>query len=226
MVRILVLVLVAANLLYFGWSQWVTEQQPRLVAPPAAAAGAQAASAAAGLPANQCTTLGPVADETRALVIEELLRDMQLIPSRRVVTSNVREGWWVYVNNADAATQARTLRVIQNAGIRDAFAMPDDPGFRVSVGLFMEEAGANRRADAVRALQLDARVSERLQQQTAVWFDLPDQPPSAVDMARFTAEGVDMQRLRLEACPSGADVSIDAILAPPAPGTATPPPAL
>ncbi|HWL61189.1 MAG TPA: hypothetical protein VNQ32_00145 [Steroidobacteraceae bacterium] len=223
MVRILVLVLVAANLLYFGWSQWVTEQEPRLVTPPPAPAGAQAASASADSGVNRCTTLGPVADETRALEIEELLRDMQLVPSRRVVTSNAREGWWVYVNNASADDQARTLRAIQNAGIRDAFAMPDDPGFRVSVGLFMEEAGAIRRADAVRVLQLDARVSERMQQQTAVWFDLPGQPPAAVDMARFTAEGVDVQHLRLEACPSGADVSIDAILAPRAPGTGTAP---
>lgn len=223
MVRILVLVLIAANLLYFGWSQWVTEQEPRLVTPLTASTGAQAASATADSTANRCTTFGPVTDETRALVIEELLRDMQLVPSRRVVTSNAREGWWVYVNNADAAAQARTMRAIQNAGIRDAFAMPDDPEFRVSVGLFTEEAGATRRADAVRALQLDARVSERMQQQTAVWFDLPGQPPTAVDMARFTAEGVDVQRLRLEACPSGADVSIDAILAPRAPGTAAPP---
>ncbi len=223
MVRILVLVLVAANLLYFGWSQWTREQAPRLVAPPPASAGAQAASTRAAADATRCTTFGPVTDETRAIVIEELLRDMQLVPSRRIVTTNAREGWWVSVNNPDAAAQARTLRAIQNAGIRDAFAMPDDPEFRVSVGLFMEEEGAESRAESVRALRLDARVSERMQQQTAVWFDLPGQAPAAVDMARFTAEGVDVQRLRLEACPTGADVSIDAILTPAAAGTATPP---
>lgn len=223
MVRILVLVLVAANLLYFGWTQWVTEQEPRLVAPPPAPPGAQPAAATTDAGASRCTTLGPVLDDTQAIVIEELLRDMQLVPSRRIVTGNAREGWWVYVNNADAAAQARTLRTIQNAGIRDAFAMPDDPGFRVSVGLFMEEAGANRRAEAVRALQLDAGVSERMQQQTAIWFDLAGQEPAAVDMARFTAEGVDAQRLRLETCPTGADVAIDAILAPGAAGTGAAP---
>ncbi len=214
MVRILVLVLVAANLLYFGWTQWVTEQEPRLVAPPPAPPGAQAASVAADAAAEQCTTFGPVLDETRALVIEELLRDMQLVPSRRNVTGNAREGWWVYVDNADAAAQARTLRAIQNAGIGDAFAMPDDPQFRVSVGLFMEEAGANLRAEAVRGLQLEARVSERMHEQTAIWFDLPGKAPAAVDMARFAAEGVDTQRLRLEACPPGADVPLDTILPP------------
>lgn len=223
MVRILVLVLVAANLLYFGWTNWVTQQEPRLVAPAPAPPGAQAASAAADAAAGICTTFGPVLDETHALVIEELLRDMQLLPSRRIVTGNVREGWWVYVNNADAAAQARSLRVIQNAGIGDAFVMPDDPEFRVSVGLFTEEAGANRRAGAVRALQLEARVSERMQQQTATWFDLPGQPSAAVDMARFTAEGVDTQRLRLEACPAGADVSLDTILSPGAAGSASSP---
>lgn len=211
MVRILVLVLVAANLLYFGWTNWVREQAPRLVAPPPVPAATQPSPATAD--ADPCTTLGPVADETRALVIEEMLRDMQLLPSRRLANGNEREGWWVYVNNADAAAQARTLRTIQDAGIRDAQAMPDDPGFRVSVGLFTEEAGANRRAEAVRALQLDAHASERTREQTAVWFDLPGKAPAAVDMARLAAEGVDTQRLRLEACP-GADVPRDTILAP------------
>jgi hypothetical protein len=214
MVRILVLVLVAANLLFFGWTHWVREQEPRLVAPPPAPAAARSAATSPGAAGNECTTLGPVVDEIRALVIEEVLRDMQLVPARRLVTGNEREGWWVYVNSADAAAQARTLRTIQGSGIRDAFAMPDDPQFRVSVGLFTEEAGANRRAEAVRALQLDARVSERMHEQTAIWFDLPGKAPAAIDMARITAEGVDTQLLRLDACPAGPEVPLDTIQPP------------
>jgi hypothetical protein len=116
------------------------------------------------------------------------------------------------VVNADAAAQGRTLRAIQNAGIRDAFAMPGDPEFRVSVGLFMEEAGATSRAEAVRALRLDAKLSERTQEQTAIWFDLPGAPRGAVNMSRLAAGGVDVQGLRLEECPAGPDVSIDAII--------------
>jgi hypothetical protein len=157
MIRILVMALAAANLLYFGWSQWVRDEQPRLVAPQAAAAGTSPSTPGAATSAAQsCTSLGPAADEIRAMEIEQLLRDMQLVPVTRTVTGSMREGWWVYVPNADAAGQARTLQSIQNAGITDAFAMADDPDFRVSVGLFMEESGARSRAEIVRGLRLDA----------------------------------------------------------------------
>ncbi|HUG72609.1 MAG TPA: hypothetical protein VMK82_04220 [Steroidobacteraceae bacterium] len=206
MIRILVLALAAANLLYFGWSQWVRDEQPRLVAPQAAAAGASPSTSGAATSATQsCTSLGPAADEIRAMEIEQLLRDMQLVPITRTETGSMREGWWVYVPNADAAGQARTLQSIQNAGITDAFAMADDPDFRVSVGLFMEESGARSRAEIVRGLRLDATVQERMEQQTQVWFDLPGAARNAVDMARLADEGIEVQGLRLEDCPTGAE---------------------
>ena len=142
-------------------------------------------------------------DETRALEIEQLLVDQQLAPARRIVTEQVHEGWWVYVANPDAAAQGRSVRAIQGAGIRDAFPMPDDPQFRVSAGLFTDEARANARAEAVRALRLDAVVNERMREQPSVWFDLAT-ASGTVDLARFRAEGIDLQDLRIEDCPAGA----------------------
>lgn len=213
MIRILVLVLLAANLLYLGWSRWVSEDKPRLVAPEAgtsrpASDTAQAATPAA--PASACATIGPVRGDTRALEIEQVLGELQLAPVRRTVTEQVRDGWWVYVANPDAAAQNRSLRAIQSAGIRDAFSMPNDPEFRVSVGLFTEEARATSRAEAVRALRLDAVVNERMQQQDAVWFDLTTSADTTVDLARFSAEGVDVGDLRLEACPASTSTTATA----------------
>jgi hypothetical protein len=205
MIRILVLVLLAANLLYLGWSRWVSDEKPRLVAPETGAARPTAGTAQAPLPAasaSACTTIGPVRDDTRALEIEQLLVDQQLAPARRIVTEQVREGWWVHVANPDAAAQGRSMRAIEGAGIRDAFSMPDDPQFRVSVGLFTDEARANARAEAVRALRLDAVVIERMREQPSVWFDLAT-APGAVDLDRFRAEGIDVQDLRIEDCPAG-----------------------
>jgi hypothetical protein len=214
MIRILVLVLLAANLLYLGWSRWISEAQPQLVAPEAGTTREQAArsAATAAAPVSACTTIGPVRDETHALEIEQLLGAMQLTPVRRTLTEDVREGWWVYVASPNAAAQARVLRALQNAGIRDAFAMVEDPDLRVSVGLFTEEARAASRADAVRALRLEAVVDERMQQQASVWFDLAGTPRGAVDLSRISAEGVEIQGLRIEECPDATDVSLDTIL--------------
>lgn len=200
MIRIVVLALLAANLLYLGWTHWAREQSPHLVAP---ASGSGSASLPAA-PAARCISLGPLRDETGAMEVEQLLRDMQLSPATRTVTRQASEGWWVHVAGIDAEMQARTLRTLQEAGITDAFSMPDDPAFRVSVGLFRDEAGASSRAEAVRALGLDATVTERMQEQVSIWFDLPGATRAALDLARLGAEGVDVQALRVEDCPAGA----------------------
>ena len=120
MARILVLVLAAVNLLYWSWSAWIKEEDPHLLAPAAGASTPQAVASPA-----PCTTIGPFEDEVRSMEVEQLLRDMQLAPSRRSITQDVHEGWWVYLDNADEPAQARALRTILAAGLRDAFALPD-----------------------------------------------------------------------------------------------------
>jgi hypothetical protein len=205
MIRILVLVLLGANLLYLGWSRWISDEAPRLVAPESVPPGTAKPRVAVTAPAPaSCTSLGPIREEVRAMEIEQQLRDMQLSPSRRTVTAQVQEGWWVYVATASAVNQGRVLRTITGAGISDAFAMTEDPEFRVSVGLFSEEARANSRADAVRRLRLVPVVSERMQEQTSTWFDLANTARDRLDLGRLAAEGVELQDLRVEACPAAA----------------------
>jgi hypothetical protein len=217
MVRIVVLVLLAANLLYFGWSRWVRKEAPRLIAPEAATASAPSSSDIAFTP-GACALLGPVADEVRAMEVEQLLRDMRIRPLRHTVSAEVRNGWWVHVASADAAAQARTLRAIQEAGISDAFAMPDDPEFRVSVGVFTEEARAQARAAAVRALRLEPRVTERMSRETSFWFELPGVVPASFELSRLAAEGIDTSALQVDACADEREVQFDGVT-PAAPGT-------
>lgn len=218
MIRIVVLVLVAANLLFLGWSRWVRDATPRLVAPSSATVAATTSSAPA-TPVTPCATVGPFEDEAGAKEAEQMLREMQLTPLRRAVTAETRDGWWVYVASVDAASQARALRTIREAGISDAFAMPEDPGFRISVGLFSQESRARSRAEAVQALQLEAVVAERLAPETSFWLELRGAAPAAVDLAALRAEGVETGALRVEACEDGDEVSIDHIL--PADATAS-----
>jgi hypothetical protein len=213
MIRILVLVLAAANLLYFSWSRWVRQEAPRLVAPEVApsAAATSASTSMSAVPTTEgaCTLLGPMADETRAMEVEQLLRDMRITPLRHTVSAEVRSGWWVHVATADVTAQLRALRTIQEAGIDDAFAMPDDPEFRVSVGVFSDEARAQARAAAVRALRLEAKVTERMSRETSFWFELPGVAPASFDLSRLAAEGIDTSSLEVDACGEQAEVPLD-----------------
>jgi hypothetical protein len=215
MIRILVMVLLAANLLYFGWSQWLEDEQPRLLAPapaPAPEPAAPSSPAADTATAQACTSVGPLREEAQALEIEQILRDTGLAPVIRSSSEELREGWWVYVASNDAPSQARALRAMQDAGLEEAFAMQDDPEHRISAGLLPDQAGAEALAATLRRLRLTPTVTERVEAQTVFWIDLPGTVRELVNLGRLEAEGVDLQRLRLEACPQGEALDIEQIL--------------
>lgn len=202
MSRILVLVLAAANLLYFGWTWTVGRSEPRLTAATAATTSPAAAAPAAPAAPPPCATLGPFLDATLVDGAEQQLRKVDLSPRRRDTTEQVQEGWWVYVANADAATQARSLDLLRRWNMRDSVAMPNDPEFRVSVGIYSQQSRAEERAQLVQRLKLDAIVTERYKAQPAVWFDFPGVARAALADGRLKKSGLPLERLRVEDCPA------------------------
>ncbi len=210
MLRIVVMGLIAANLLFFGWSHWVSNSDPTLTA---VAAGGKKNATPPGPP--PCATLGPFNDELLAEVATRQLEKAGWRMQRRATSQNISDGWWVYVNNADAAAQTRTLATIRRSGLRDAFAMTDDPQFRVSVGLFSEEARAEDRAAQVQKLRIDAMVTERRRDQAVIWLDLPGIARETLGDGRLTSSGLPLDTLRIETCPTPATTT---------PGAETPTP--
>src|SRR5262245_28901291 len=133
MIRIVVMGLIGANLLYFAWSQWVGRNVEALTAVKTVAV--QPAPAAPAPPPGPppCAALGPFHDELLSHQAQQKLEAAGWGVLPRAGKETVREGWWVTVHNTNSGQQARTLNAIRRAGIQDAFAMPDDPEFRVSV---------------------------------------------------------------------------------------------
>jgi hypothetical protein len=205
MLRIVVMVLVAANLLYFGWTQTVGRGKPQLTTAGAAASNPEVVRSTrkATVPAGPppCATLGPFLDPELADTAEKQLKDAGWGLVRRSATEQVVEGWWVYVPNTDAAAQARTLDILRRWNMRDAVAMADDPEFRVSVGIYSLEARAEDRAQLVQRLKLDAKVAERYKPQASTWFDIPGVARATLADGRLKKTGLPLEKLRIEACP-------------------------
>ncbi|MEO6185031.1 MAG: hypothetical protein ABIP38_14655 [Steroidobacteraceae bacterium] len=217
MIRIVVLALLAINLLYFGWSRWVGGHGAELTAVAANLPPRPAKPAPPAAP-PPCATVGPFSDEMQALQAQQKLEAAGWGVVRRQTSENTHEGWWVYVPNTDVGRQARTLNAIRRAGISDAFAMPDDPEFRVSVGIFSEEDRAEDRAARVQQLKLDATVSERSHEQHVFWFDVPGVARETLGDGRLAAAGIVLDKLRVEACPAAAPAPVAtpaAIIPPP-----------
>jgi cell division septation protein DedD len=201
MARSIALVLLVANILYFGWSLLIDGDSEKLRAVATTASVPKPVPATPAPPAA-CATLGPYADEFAAVTAQGQLEKIGYGVMRRDATQQVSDGYWVYVGDLkDVADQNRVLRAIKRARIQDAFAMPDDPTFRVSVGIFSDRTRAEDRAARVRALRLAAQVTERTRDDTAIWLDLPGISAATVGDGRLVTAGFAVDGLRIEACP-------------------------
>ena len=112
MLRLVLIVLVAANLLYFGWSHFTPGEEPVLTAVSTSDAGAKK-DAPAGPP--PCATLGPFHDELMAELAEKELTKAGWRLQRRALDEEINDGWWVYVVNNSTAAQLRTVEAIRRS---------------------------------------------------------------------------------------------------------------
>lgn len=209
--KLLVAMLLFANIAWFAWTQWVQGPGPSAPATPRPQ-GPQLVLAReappASLPpparaADNCLSLGPFGDLTDAARAAALLRENQLEPRQRTSEGVVWKGYWVALEGLpDRAAADGVIERLRRFGIGDAYAMPGD-GRRitVSLGLFSERQRALRRMDDVKALGLEPRVAERERSGTVYWIDVDVVPPAELpDAARLHGEGGRILRLEIRPC--------------------------
>ena len=199
MARLLTLIFIIANVLFFAWAHWIDGSRAELTAVPITAPKPRPPKPP---PPPPCATLGPFDDEALAEQAQRALEGGGWGVLRRVISEQVNDGYWVHIDNLTSPVQqVRTVSAIRRAGIADAFAMPDDPQFRVSVGIFSDEARAEDRAARVQRLKLDAIVTERLKDHSIYWLDVPGVAAQTLSDGRLVTLGVVTPGLRIEVCP-------------------------
>ena len=202
MARLLTLILIVANVLYFAWSHLAGSNRTQLTAVPLAARAAKPKGPPAPPPPPPCSTLGPFQSDAQAETAQRALEGGGWGVLRRASTTQVNDGYWVHIDNlASTLDQARVVNRILRAGIGDAFAMPDDGQHRVSVGIFKDEDRAEDRATRVQRLKLDAVVTERMKDQPVFWLDVPGVAVQTLADGRLVTLGVATTGLQIEACP-------------------------
>ena len=230
------LALLLLNCAYFAWAHWVdaparvaasdlSAHLPRLrladEAPAADKAGAASAARVTSTEPQACFSVGPFADVDNSARAAALLRAKGFDPHQRAEAGESSEGYWVFIGGMKTDADAdHTLVVLERGGIKDALLMPAtaDAGRRVSLGLFSERPRADKRAQAIRGLGLNAEVAERKLPGTVYWVDLAPQPGSStIPIQDLFAEGVS-SRIAVQSCPSAVHLQTAAT----APAPATP----
>ena len=232
--RALVYSLLLANLAFYAWANWLSPQAghatlpkasgvPQLVLaseaksePPSATAtadhdgNAQAPAEApvAAAPANvtRCVSLGPFQQLAELAHVSAAMREAGYEPRERVEQGDQIKGYWVYLDqfqNRKEALEAK--RELVARGLPEAMIMPGE-NIVLSVGLFSDEARANRVAGQVRELGMKPVVSDRTQRGTLYWMDITLKATDGfIDPASL--QGESGRIIRVTACPVAADAA-------------------
>jgi hypothetical protein len=221
--RPLLILLVLANLAFAAWALLIDRpvgppvahdisRLPKLVLAteplPGAATNAAASSgpASTAAPARHCVTVGPFDDLNTAASAAALLQSRGFTPTQRDEPGGDLVAYWVYLDNiASDAAATRLLNQLRAGGLSDARVMPattpTDPR-RISVGLFNEHAGAERRSRLVKNLGLTPVIAEQHQPQATYWVNIAlASPDQSVSTEGLLPSGTAGAHLEIRDCP-------------------------
>jgi hypothetical protein len=193
--RIALIVLVLANLLYFGWSRM--EGKP-VTSPAAPVADGVLKLTAAGLrPRTRCQRLGPFADEAGATAAQSAMSARGLLTGLQQREAVRATSWAVRVVGLDTRV-ARDAAVAQlrRAGVRDTAIIVSTSGdTQLFAGVFREPAGVKRRVALVQQAGFQTQVDELLQSVHEHWvsaeLDVNATGPAASELGlQPAADGV------------------------------------
>jgi len=158
-------------------------------------------------PAGHCISVGPFSDLSLAAAAAASLQTRGFTPVQRDEPSQQLVSYWVYLDGVPSDTAAAILLdVLRNNGLNDARTMPvSTPGEarRVSVGLFNERRGAERRMRAAKALGLKPTLTEQQESQASYWVDITlTQPGQAVSTEGLLPPAAAGSHLEIHDCPA------------------------
>lgn len=204
--RAALFVLLFINLAFFAWSKWLAPGESRLPeSPKVDAPRLQLASETATVTAaGGCVTVGPFATNELAARARQTLSDSGYPSLPREVTTNVVDGYWVFLESPPTeAGERRLLDRLHKGGIADAQAMGElGAERRISLGIFSDEARAASQSERVAKLQLLPQIEAREKPSTSIWLDLSlksGAPP--LEGQKFQAGDAELE---FKACPAPA----------------------
>jgi cell division septation protein DedD len=227
--RALIVLLVLANLGFAAWALLIDRplevaaardisHLPTLVlasdATPSAPAASSAAREVAAAPtvANpatpaHCVTVGPFANLGAAAAAAALLQSRGFTPTQRDEAGPDLIAYSVYLDDVQSeAAATRVLQKLHSNGIADARVMPiatAAEALRVSVGLFNERKGAERRVKQVKSLGLSAAIAEQHQPQATYWVNINlSSPGQSVSTEGLLPPAAADTHLEISDCPS------------------------
>ncbi len=183
------LLLLLANLLVLAWEQWVERPAhmlnvtpvddgiPALVylspRPPAGSEMRGEAEESLAQDSMRCVRVGPFRTEEAANLARNSLAGRVSAVDTLAIEGDVWVGHWVQIRDLPARAAAReVLTRLKDNGIGDAYIVPTEIDYKISMGVFRDRAGADSIAQRARRLGYEVDVSDRFRPGTTYWLGI------------------------------------------------------
>jgi hypothetical protein len=188
--RNLVLLLLLLNFLAFTYQSWILEPDVRLEAtyieqdfPGLMVAEASVSPvtsiilpkvvASDDKVGYRCIRVGPFPREADADTARHALQSSVASVRQTTEKGQVWVGHWVQVADQGSRSGAEAARdALVAVGIQDAYILPGENDYRISLGVFRLRSSANRMMEQASKLGLDTRVDDRFQPGTNFWLQV------------------------------------------------------
>ena len=133
-----------------------------------------AVEAAAADVVQRCLAVGPFTDPERADGVGELVAAAGIDANRFVGVEDVRDGYWVYIEQIADRTEAQSmLAELADGGVDDTLLIANsERGILISLGVFSGLTGAGAMAERVGALGFETTIAENFHEAEVVWLQM------------------------------------------------------
>jgi hypothetical protein len=180
-VRRVLVILLLANLAFFGYARFAGEPAPApaAVEQPATIPRLALLSELAAPPGPSCLSVGPFAEHALATQAGSWLRTVHHVSRERSAEVDGPATYWVALTTKTLQQAARISMRLKAASVADVEVTP--PGTNqtdatVSFGIYSERERAERRVTELRAYGVNAPIIEQKHKLTQWWLDVPQRP--------------------------------------------------
>jgi hypothetical protein len=230
--RALALLLIVANLGYWGWAllidapvepvkiETAPDASPRLVlaservpepAQPAkkptvrVPAKPSESVEATNISAQKCVSVGPFQDLPTVVQASAVIKGAGFDSRQRLEQGELWVGHWVSISGfADHDSAQSAIDKLKSKGVNDAYILPgSDPSNVISLGVFKDHERAQRRLNEAKSLGLDATIADRTRSGSVYWVDVDlKDGKQNLDTSILSSQPGKIVRLETRSCPA------------------------
>jgi cell division septation protein DedD len=157
---------------------------------------ASAPEAIADLHNGSCSSIGPFPTQADMRTVLNALTPLVARIQYREASATETRGYWVYLPAQSSREKALALaRQLSERGVRDYYVVTagDQPN-TISLGLFHDQANADKRRDEVAKLGFAPQVVARTEELPVYWIDFAEERDHPLNWRAHTATQLDLRQ--------------------------------